>query len=451
MNASTHPHHKKTIDLPVHMPGEGMWERIEAKLDAMDADARLAQKLEELPVHSPDPGIWNLIVARLDQMQRTRKIVLWTSAAAASLLLMLTAVKLSDVNFINQTQNIAANQNVTPVSKKAVGPVSQVNNPGEAIKKVEPALTRTTGSQSKNEAERSDLNMLSEKAGQENDVAKTQEVPVFEYNIAEAEPFETPYIVDFSDIFTDNFTPVAADELPQPNAPALKYYTPKEKSANRSADRFALAMNYLPENIGNGNGNSLFHNVDVAASYSKEKVRFSTSLGLAYNQEHYNYEMNYDQLMPVTAVSPTGHVDTVMYTVNNVTTDYSGILDHQYLTYNLGFGRRLFASGRFSSWLNAAAGFAVKLDNSSSHESTANTLEIMYNAVVHDVSDTKASYNNSNISLATGVDFNYRMFNKLSLTFAPTSRWYFRPMLKQDNKATDEFTVGFRTGIKYDF
>jgi hypothetical protein len=56
-----------------------------------------------------------------------------------------------------------------------------------------------------------------------------------------------------------------------------------------------------------------------------------------------------------------------------------------------------------------------------------------------------------NVSFITGIDFNYRFLNKLSFTFTPTSRWYFKPVLSKNNQPTDELTLGFKTGIKFDF
>ena len=46
------------------------------------------------------------------------------------------------------------------------------------------------------------------------------------------------------------------------------------------------------------------------------------------------------------------------------------------------------------------------------------------------------------------IGFNYPW---LSFTFTPTSRWYLKPVLSLNNEATDNLTLGFKTGIKFDF
>lgn len=88
--------------------------------------------------------------------------------------------------------------------------------------------------------------------------------------------------------------------------PAVKYYTPDEPKTGKNKNYFALAMNYLPENVYNGSDNTIFHNVDLTASYNKEKVRYNTSLGMAYNEDQFKFDMNYDVKTPVTAPGPNG-------------------------------------------------------------------------------------------------------------------------------------------------
>jgi hypothetical protein len=219
----------------------------------------------------------------------------------------------------------------------------------------------------------------------------------------------------------------------------------------RNKNHVALAMNYLPENIYNGTNNSLFHNVDLTASYNKDKVRFNTSLGMAYNEEQIKFEMKYDINTPVTAMGPGGHVDTLSYNISNMQSEYMGTEKHKYVTYNLGIGRRLYTKGKFSTWLNAGAGFGVQLNNPDLISSTSKSIKSQYNAQTVSVKSTQPVYNDVNINFVTAIDFNYRIFNKVSITFTPTSRWYFKPVLILNNQATDELTLGFRSGIKLDF
>lgn len=437
MNLNQHPDNKFQERLPKHQPDSDLWQHIENKLDALDADTLLTQKLNELPVHTPDPGMWRRITSRLDSMQYARSVVRWTSAAAAALILLFV---LTRTGSFDESVNKAPETAATTAESKSIASIENTTITRK------PAISDVKG---KNKTTRHKL--LTSGMQQ---LASVEQEPAFAYLLNDIID-ESLNIIPDSDWPADQaYEPAIAADINHAGTggDALpRYYTPKEREILSGNQNFALAMNYLPENIGNGNGNSLFHNIDLSAAYSSEKFRVNTSIGLAYNQEHYSYEMNYDELRPVTAVGPTGNLDTVMYTVNNVETDYSGVLDHRYLTYNLGIGRKLFSAGRISSWINATAGFAYKIDNTTSHESTANTLKIKYNAIVRDVSETQSAYNRSNISLATGIDFNYKIIERLSLTFAPTSRWYFKPVFSQNNKAADEFTMGFRTGLKLDF
>ncbi|MBK7215441.1 MAG: hypothetical protein IPH88_19615 [Bacteroidales bacterium] len=50
-----------------------------------------------------------------------------------------------------------------------------------------------------------------------------------------------------------------------------------------------------------------------------------------------------------------------------------------------------------------------------------------------------------------GLDINYRILDRLSLSFAPISRFYLKPVLEKNGSSTDSFSLGFRSGMKFDF
>ena len=114
-------------------------------------------------------------------------------------------------------------------------------------------------------------------------------------------------------------------------------------------------------------------------------------------------------------------------------------------------GRRLFSKGKFSTWINAGAGFGVRLNNPDLVSTTENSIKNQYNASITSVSSSKPVYNDVNVNFVTGIDFNYEVLNRLSIYFTPTSRWYFKPVLSINNQPTDELTLGFKTGVKFDF
>jgi len=233
--------------------------------------------------------------------------------------------------------------------------------------------------------------------------------------------------------------------------PPVKYYTPKDPQDSKSNNNFALGMYYLPENIDNGDGTSLFHNVNVTASYNKEKVRYNTSLGMAYNEEQLVFDMNYNINTPVMGTGADGQLDTLGYRVDKMESQYEGTEKHQYFTYNLGLGRKLFSAGKFSTWISAGAGFGIRLNDPDIISSTENSIKGQYNAQITSVQTSKPEYNDVYVNFATGIDLNYRLLKRLSFTFTPTSLWYFKPVLTKDNQPTDELTLGFKTGMKFDF
>jgi len=245
---------------------------------------------------------------------------------------------------------------------------------------------------------------------------------------------------------THNTMGLSANQLPQPGITS----TPKDPESSGKS-HFALDMGYFPENIYNGTDNSLFHNVDLTASLNKEKVRFNTSVGMTYNEEQFEIYMNYDIKSPVTAIGPGGHLDTLSYNSASLQSDYVGSEKHQYFTYNLGIGRRLFSFGRFTTWLNAGAGFGIMLNNPDLVAKTENSVNKLSNVKITDISTSKPVYNDVNVNFVTGIDFSYKIVQRLSISFTPTSRWYFKPVLSKNNQPTDELTLGFKTGIKFNF
>ena len=75
--------------LPKHAADPGMWERMSAKLDALDAEAAYQQKLQELPVHAPDEGTWAIISRRLSRTVYLKTSIRIALSAAAGLLFSL--------------------------------------------------------------------------------------------------------------------------------------------------------------------------------------------------------------------------------------------------------------------------------------------------------------------------------------------------------------------------
>lgn len=470
--------------MPVHSSDPGTWERLSAKLDALDAEAVYQEKLQQLPLHSPDQGMWAIISRRLTRAAYLKIGTRIALTAAAGLLLFITVSKVSDyyqipsgvpqVAIQKQYANpsaIANQSNPAKIQLKEIQKTAGNSKNSFAIHKIEPSsygIRKLSPGEIKPVVTPSDravaLNVESSVPAEKEPEPIAQNTSVqdsgFTLNESNIKLNESDIATNKSDITTNKsvITPIeiiVAETQKEPdNTPTstpVKYYTPSDAKTSSKKNHFALAMDYLPENINNGTNNSLFHNVDLTASYNKEKVRFNTSVGMAYNEEQLEINMNYDIKSPVTYVGPGGKLDTLSYNSASLESQYVGSEKHQYFTYNLGFGRRLFSVGKFSTWLNAGAGFGVRLNNPDLVSSTENSIKSQYNAQITRVNTSKPVYNDVNVNFVTGIDFNYKILKRLSITFTPISRWYFRPVLSKNNQATDELTLGFKTGMKFDF
>jgi len=475
--------------LPKHTADPGMWDRMSAKLDALDAEASYQQKLQELPVHSPDEGAWAVISRRLSRAVYFRTSIRVALSAAAGFLLFFTVSRFGGLTTENaiepnrQQQEISANQPLGAEKANTSGFSQLTPGNNNTVASVQPSTTRLPAAKfSKNPGKNGvgnhtgsalpatppDIEQLNIPATA---FAETHALALpdsaFTLAVQTLEETENVLKVDSETGLTPEQTIALANPLVTPfnyngNSASESSLTrqllitdkssmPANPAAASKANHFALAMGYLPENINNGTDNSVFYNVDLTAMYNKEKVRFNTSVGMAYNQEQLEISMNYDVKSPVTAVGPGGRIDTVSYNTASLESDYIGSEKHQYFTYNLGLGRRLFSIGKFSTWINAGAGFGIRLNNPDLVSTTEKSLKAQYNASITSVNTSKPVYNDVNVNFVTGIDFNYKVLNRLSISFTPTSRWYFKPVLSLNNQPTDELTLGFKTGVKFEF
>lgn len=452
--------------LPSHSPDPGTWQNLVSRLDAMDAEVAFQQKLEELPVHSPNTGTWSIINSRLNRIGYFKTAVRVAMSVAAGLLLFFTVSKITE-NY-RQTPSVASLSQQQHTNNKSAA--TSISNTFTAQKIKYGSETKDTKANSSVKIKTG--NSASLKQGlyevpdataavteiPENYIELAVDVPLPGENIPEPIA-QNSFIHEVSqpaNELTQNSSEsevsiLLKDRQNNTTSPPVKYYTPKDPKTGGNTNHFALAMNYLPENIENGTNTSLFHNVDLTASYNKEKVRYNTSLGMAYNEEQLVFEMNYDIKTPMTAPGPGGQVDTVGYNVSKMESQYQGTEKHQYITYNLGLARRLFSTGKFSTWISAGAGFGIQLNNPDLIAETAKSIKGQYNVQVTNPNTDQPVYNDVNVNFVTGLDLNYRILKKLSITFTPTSRWYFKPVITKNNQPTDELTLGFKTGMKFDF
>ena len=450
------------MKLPSHSPDLGTWQNLASKLDAMDAEAAYNEKLEQLPTHSPDSGTWYSISSRLNRIAFYKTAFRIAASVAAGLLLFFTVSHFADfsqpkvqVSQLAEQNPIVAKKNTLNTGKVTMQQardkqINQNPNASSTSNSISPDITGIQPPQIA-EAELLDEFILMDFPANSLATETSEDLldPVRQSTLVNGNLLLPEDVVEAGS--NTSLSILQLEKKKPETQPTVKYYTPEDPKPTGSKNKFALATNYLPENIYNGTDNSLFHNIDLTASYNKEKVRYNTSIGMAYNEEQLKFDMNYDIITPVTSVGPGGAVDTLSYNVASFDTQYQGSEKHEYFTYNLGIGRRLFSIGKFSSWINAGAGFGIKLNNPDLVSTTEKNIKGQYNALITSVKAPKPVYNDVNVNFVTGIDFNYKIIERLSFTFTPTSRWYFKPVLTMNGQPTDELTLGFRTGVKFEF
>jgi len=421
--------------LPVHSPDDSLWSSISAGLDALEHEKTYRERLTGLPIHRPDDALWIAILGRMRRPVYIRRVAYSVLAVAASLLLLVSILRQPEVpaGIRPEQQAIQATKPATPIpaTNDAV-----TNNPVQSktiahAGRVQPERMVpevTTGTQAPAEAV-----LVVENTDIAPAIARTQ-IPVNLKNRFTRKPSKNR-----------NSSPVYAQ------LPVILPKTDPYGQEEQGFRKITLAANYLPESLENGSGSSMFHNFGLMASLGNEKTRIQSSIGMAYNSEHRVYDVDYTQFIPITVPIPgTGRDSTTIMEASGAS-QLEGTERHQYFTYDLGVGKRLFSVGKMTTWLNTGAGLAVKLDDASLKETTIKTINQHNNSTVNHIDLEIPDYNGININLMAGLDFSYRIMDRLSLSFAPTSRYYIRPVLEKNGASTDSFSFGFRSGMKFEF
>jgi hypothetical protein len=451
--------------LPVHSPDDNLWGRVSSGLDNLEVQQIYEGRLQDLPVHQPDGTSWQLLLAR---MQRARIVKIGGYSLlgiAATLLLFFSIFRLPE-NKLNTIQNISAvgkGRISQPRNTKSSSPSnpgkdiyhsaspSNPTSPGTLMAGNEPKRSRNNNDHNIILPDRNTGNLAQATSIQQSSTNKsinrgnslirltprTIEQAALNLNSLQRKPSKPRQIIE---------PVVLAAQTP------VKYYTPEPYNPKKKkGNSFELSANYLPESLENGYGTSMFHNVGLMASVENEKNRIQSSLGMAYNAEHRTYDVDYTQFIPITVTNPTTTHDSTILMEAKGTSKLDGTEKHQYITYDLGVGRKLFNLGKMSTWFNTGAGFAVKLDQASLKETTIKTINNHNNSMINSLDLQIPDYNKININIMAGLDFNYAVMSRLIISFAPTSRFYLKPVLVKDGSSTDSFSLGFRSGVKFKF
>lgn len=437
--------------LPVHHPDDSLWNSIENRLDADEKERAYYAALQKLPVHKPDNTLWFAIERRLS-VPVYRRAILWTTSIAASLLLMFGIF-----NSINNShpaiKEISQNKNKTNIHQPEAAAVSSANSVSDQNNNVLPVLSAGDKTVKKHQSSapvsNNNTEILVALPSEKNTAAGDPQIALHEdpLAVAIANDVQVPVISD-----ADNTASVIMNgEKPVviPDYTNYPYY-PEPIPGNRPARSFALGMNYMPEQVTANAGVAMLNTIDLGATYSGDKYRVQSSIGLSYNKAEFTYDLAYNQVVEIPVNLPGQKPDTMEIVTQNSFSNLTDVEKHQYLTYNLGAGRKLISSGKVSAWINAGAGIAVKLDKSNTYDETVSKIQHQEtHGNIEDITTNLPSFNSYYFNFHSGIDINYQIFKRLSLSFAPNTRYYLRPVLQSDNESSDKFSIGFTSGLKF--
>lgn len=435
--------YKLTDKLPKHEAPANIWNRISSELDELYFDDTIEKAIKDLPVHKADSNVWGNIDRKINK--KPKRILLYVSSIAAALTLFL------GLSLVIRTYNseFSTNQNPQLVENVQIEKEEILNEQVENIKTPEQPVSEGASNILKNKKQ------VSQKQTQ-NSVYNFAEL-----NYAQIETQQP--IEDFSvyeiitELENENNELAVAEFYNKPNkgadyqttaidnSQAMKKYYDNQLVSNNN---FSLAVNYSPEELYNGIDNSMFHNFDVIAGIQKNNFKITSSVGLIMNTESYNVDVGYEALMPQKS-STSG--DEESYTVRSYNSELTAKEQNRFFSYSFGAGHKLFSIGKFSAWINTSAGLAVKINKNELERNISHNINSAHKAKINSTSIEKPLLNNFQLNIITGLDFNYSIYNKLSLSVSPINRWYLKSVFINNGKSTDDASFGIRTGIKYNF
>jgi hypothetical protein len=492
-------------NLPEHRPDEALWSRIDALLPVTGKTYFFTPLVNRLPKRQPSETLWYSIVRELDNRNRRKWIYLATLAAAALFAMYFGWDELMhDRKPVEQQQLISQGQ-----AKKDVGIQPAVQKPATAVsvkKETDTAIKTTSlpgkgqhriqkGKQPINPGIREEQRQLVQQ-GVIPDLTKQTGLPDSNRRIIQpatdlvvAQPLN-PNPADTAKPLSAKTQPdktflqnVAATKVSP--ADSLKNKTivvpPARKPENllatktptpSPAGKLSVGVDYLSQPFNNGVNQTHLRNLNLSAILKKKKIRFYSGIGYAYASE--SSTGNRKDMMTYSGTSANAS-----YTLVNASTSSPSALDaystaknsltdaatqqlftslvatpvpanHSFLYYDLGASSRLFGNDKISGWATAATGIAIKLDKKSSREIDIATINTI---LANNQSAYSIPYNNYqtvNLSVIAGFQLDYRIIKRFSLLVEPSARFYLVPLFDGYLNRSDSFSLGFRTGIKYD-
>ena len=432
--------------LPLHHPDNSLWNAIEQRLVVAEQEQAYLAKLQELPVHKPDNTLWHSIESRLGGVNY-RSALLWTSAIAASFVLLIGIFNLlNKPNPVNHELSENIKESITSEQNSALQKTAPelIKTVASIPSKISPALTRRSKKNSNNNQDIINHLKISEsEIAQKVVIPETETVAENALNAA----IEIPGTDNYSN--ADNTSHVIkAGEIPIQLQDLT--YNPEPDDNKSRIKSFSLGLEYLPEQVTANAGVAMINGIGVGATLSGDKFRVQTSIGLAYNKTNFNYDLSYSQVVKELVYLPGQGYDTLRREYKSDFSNLNSNEEHQYFTYNAGAGRKIISKGKLSAWLNAGAGIGVKLDKANNREETVSKIQHLDTyGNIEDIEIDLPSFNGYYFSLNSSLDFNYLILKRLSISIAPITRYYLQPVMITEGETPDKFSFGFTSGIKF--
>jgi hypothetical protein len=456
-------------NLPSHSPPEGMWEKIETRMDNALSNERLNAKLAGLPVHEAPLKLWSLIERSLVHRKFLR-IGFITAGIAATLLLafilrgLILPENATEQNVISKgntptVMRLPNTDNMIPAQK---GMSTDSVQAGQKIKSNPEILPSSKNLTFKNKSTttlhsidfREDIPVL---AGNRLLPGKTYDFLPMKQKVA------TGYLKEQSSLSLFIPQTVTSNAIPETDTltawlldrnlknnfppPPSAVYPNKQKGAS-------IGVIYLPEPMSKSDmGSSAYQTFALMAQYQMPSINFRTSLGISYQASPMEYTTDYRTINTgagYTMDTIVSNGDTIIGTLVGLgDVSISGKQRSSFLYYSIGAGKRIYSSRRISTSLQVGAGFSYLLDNQNKLSDPS-----FYDAVLNQpntyISNSESNIpviNQTHFDLVTGFDFNYRLHKRWSLSIEPTLKYYFNPIYKGSNSSS--FSTGLRTGILF--
>jgi len=455
-------------NLPAHTPPEGMWERIETRMDNDLANESLRAQLTGLPEHEAPFGLW----ARIEQGLARRRAVQFgviASGIAASLLLafVLKVLILPEPTNNQPVQAKAKGQIVNPSPGINIGTTNKTGTFAISVQKKQKSDTpreisqtsaNLTGTeQSTYTVQYSDkLQDISIPADfsklqgilsamlplkMESVIQSTREVASLSPNVTKTDAAKN---ITKNDTLTEWLLARSLkDNFPPPPSPA---FTNQPKGVS-------IGFGYFPESMSKSDhGSSAYKTFALVAQYQMPSADFRTGLGISYQSVPLEYKTDY-----ISFSTTSGYVNDTI--INNGDTLFGALLDagavnisgiehSSFLYYSIGAGKRIYSNKRISTSLRVGAGVSFLLSNQHNPSGPVyDALKNQSNTIFSNTESNIPDINQTHFDLVTGFDFNYRLHKRWSLSIEPILKYYFNPIYNGSNARS--FSTGLRTGILF--